>query len=478
MANRIGLEEWEDKRGLDNKTEFRAELEKSGGGKKRGRKSAAALQSVAPTMVKDDKSATPIDCYLPVKSIKIGERFRKDLGDIEALKTSIARSGLLHPIVVNLEDRLIAGRRRLEACEQLGWSTVPVRRVDIDSIVRGEFDENTFRKNFTLREADAIAAEVEKIERPLAKARERAGVKAAEAAPGEEVTFGQKGKTREKVAKAVGRGARSIEKAREVFEAERADPETFGPIAEEMNSTGKVDRAYKQMRMTRDRAEYDKTAQEGTKAIADLDALAQTAPSYKALLVDPPWDFQTYSPKGKAKSAEQHYPVMSLADIKAMPVAQLAGEDCALFLCAVWPHLTQALEVIEAWGFEYKTLAFIWVKQNEDGEGLHTGMGYWTRSNTEPVLFATRGKPTRLAMDVHQVILSPVGKHSAKPEELPERIERLVPGPYLELFAREKRDGWTSWGNEIGCDDEDEAADGPVSELEKELAEDLAEWNE
>jgi N6-adenosine-specific RNA methylase IME4 len=117
-------------------------------------------------------------------------------------------------------------------------------------------------------------------------------------------------------------------------------------------------------------------------------------------------------------------------------------------LWAVWPVLDDALEVITAWGFEYQTAGFVWVKQNSSGS-LFMGMGYHTRANTEPCLLATRGNPPRLADDVHQVIMAPVGEHSAKPDEAYRRIRRLYPGPCLELFARKRRENWTVWGNEV-----------------------------
>jgi N6-adenosine-specific RNA methylase IME4 len=111
-----------------------------------------------------------------------------------------------------------------------------------------------------------------------------------------------------------------------------------------------------------------------------------------------------------------------------------------------------AFAVIEAWGFEYKTVGLNWIKQNRRGEGIFTGMSYWTRANSELCLLATRGSPQRLAMDVRQVIMAPVGEHSEKPEEAHKRIERLVTGPYLELFARAERPGWTTWGNVVESD--------------------------
>ena len=153
-------------------------------------------------------------------------------------------------------------------------------------------------------------------------------------------------------------------------------------------------------------------------------------------------------PHDRSRGAHQHYGLATLDQIKALPVAALAADDCVLFLWGTWPKLPQALEVISAWGFQYKTDAFVWIKENGGG-GLHTGMGYYTRSNSEFCLLATKGSPTRLAKDVHQVVMAPVGKHSAKPEEVRRRIERLFVGPYLELYGRESVSGWTVWGNEI-----------------------------
>jgi N6-adenosine-specific RNA methylase IME4 len=141
---------------------------------------------------------------------------------------------------------------------------------------------------------------------------------------------------------------------------------------------------------------------------------------------------------------------MSLEQIKSLPVATWAKRDCVLFLWAVWPNLYDALDVIDAWGFKYKTLAFIYAKQTKTGDSLAWGTGYWTRANSEPCLLATRGHPKRKNADVHQVILEPRREHSRKPDSTRIRIERLVKGPYLELFARSQRRGWTAWGDEIG----------------------------
>lgn len=208
----------------------------------------------------------------------------------------------------------------------------------------------------------------------------------------------------------------------------------------------------KQGEKFRDRQAYEQTVERGC-TVADLSLLARSGKKFPVIYADPPWEFKVYSGKGKARSAEQHYNTQSLDDIKAMPVAAFAADDCALFLWCVMPELPGALDVISAWGFQYKTCAFTWVKQNRSGQGIFTGMGYWTRANAELCLLATKGSPQRQAMDVGQIVQSPVSRHSRKPDEVRSRIERLLLGPYLELYGRDLVDGWTVWGNEIEQDE-------------------------
>ena len=173
---------------------------------------------------------------------------------------------------------------------------------------------------------------------------------------------------------------------------------------------------------------------------------------YNVILADPPWSFRAWSSKGMGRSAEQHYPTMRLEDIKALPVSDLAAGDCVLFLWATFPTLKEALEVIDTWGFTYKTVAFTWVKENRKSPGLFWGLGYWTRANAEVCLLATRGSPKRQSAAVHQVILSPIERHSKKPDAVRERIVALMGDvPRVELFARQETPGWDVWGNEVEC---------------------------
>jgi N6-adenosine-specific RNA methylase IME4 len=178
---------------------------------------------------------------------------------------------------------------------------------------------------------------------------------------------------------------------------------------------------------------------------------------FQVVYADPPW---RYSDRGCNGAAEGHYSTMTLAQICAMPIAKLAAPDSVLFLWATYPLLREALQVIDAWGFQYKSIAFQWVKTYKpapDGTAKPTfGLGRWTRGNTEPCLLATRGKPKRAGNDVsqllfseHELIVAPLTRHSAKPPETREKIVRLMGDvPRLELFARERAPGWVSHGND------------------------------
>lgn len=177
---------------------------------------------------------------------------------------------------------------------------------------------------------------------------------------------------------------------------------------------------------------------------------------YGAILADPPWSFDVWSKDtGNGRSASAHYSTAAWEDLASLPVSDLALPDCVLFVWVCWPSLPQALKIITDWGFAYKTCGFDWLKANNTQPSFfieeiptQIGMGYWTRANSEPCLLATHGKPKRLNADVRQGIIAPRREHSRKPDGIHERIERLVAGPYCELFARQKRKGWDVWGNE------------------------------
>jgi N6-adenosine-specific RNA methylase IME4 len=233
-----------------------------------------------------------------------------------------------------------------------------------------------------------------------------------------------------------------------------SEPDFERKVADARGSAARVyRRAVREAEIEHERVERRKqTAQGGT--VADLHELIASGFRAGVIAADPPWPFTYYSERA-AGHVTEHYDMMTLDAIMALPIAQLAAADCALFLWCTWPNMPIWHEVIETWGFVYSALAFDWIKLNPSGEGLHWGHGYGTHANPEPCLLAKRGKPLRLDEGVHSVIIddsvimTPVGAHSEKPDEAYRRMVRLFGGPYLELFARKERDGWKTWGDQL-----------------------------
>ena len=170
------------------------------------------------------------------------------------------------------------------------------------------------------------------------------------------------------------------------------------------------------------------------------------AGKYNIIYADPPWEYYM----GGYKNQSQHYDTLSIDELKGMPMDDLAADNCILFLWVTFPVLDQVFDLIKWWGFNYSTVGFVWVKSNKSGQGYFTGLGYWTRSNAEVCLIATKGSIECKNHTISQIVYEPVGEHSAKPSIVRDKIIKLVGDlPRIELFAREKADGWDVWGNEI-----------------------------
>jgi N6-adenosine-specific RNA methylase IME4 len=181
--------------------------------------------------------------------------------------------------------------------------------------------------------------------------------------------------------------------------------------------------------------------------------------AYGLIVADPPWNFQTYSQKGKEKkSADLHYSTMSLEEIKALPVSELADpKGCFLWLWTTAPMLVHGIGVLEAWGFEYSTHG-IWHKRTKNGlTGF--GTGYIFRNSHEPYLIGRHGSPKTSARNVRSIIEGPIREHSRKPDQAYDAAERLFGDVRrADLFGRETRPGWDGWGNEATKFDVKEAA--------------------
>lgn len=178
---------------------------------------------------------------------------------------------------------------------------------------------------------------------------------------------------------------------------------------------------------------------------------------FGCILADPPWAFRTFSGKDAVPTlGAAPYATLTLEEMQALPVAEVAAEDCLLVMWVISSHIPQAISLAGAWGFSYRSLGPVWIKARspdqsemfDDAPICDLGMGYWFRQQAEIAFVFGRGSPKRLSASVRQVMASPRRQHSRKPDETHERIQALVEGPYLELFARQARPGWTVWGNQ------------------------------
>jgi len=179
---------------------------------------------------------------------------------------------------------------------------------------------------------------------------------------------------------------------------------------------------------------------------------------YQIIYADPAWEYKQSGGKENSRGmAKQHYDTMSTEDICKLPVGGVAADDAVCFMWATFPNIDQALKVMSAWGFIYKTAAFVWVKKNKKSNSNFWGMGAYTRANAEVCLLGIK-KNTKAGQIVkshaiHQIIESPIERHSKKPDVVRRKIVELLGDvSRVELFARDKVEGWDSWGNEVESD--------------------------
>jgi ParB/RepB/Spo0J family partition protein len=373
--------------------------------------------------------ATPADgltqAQIPLDQIVVGDRHRRDLGDVAGLAASMAELGLLQPIVVRPDGLLIAGERRLAAAKALGWDTIPVNVVDLDSIVRGEFAENSCRKDFTLSEAVAIKRALEPIERAAARQRMVAGK------PLEKFSKGN-GRALDKVAAVVGKHRTTIAKAEAIVDAAEAEPEKFGKLLADMDRSGRVNSSYKRLSVLRQEEAIRR----------EPPPLPQRGP-YRVGVADPPWPYEIGRPDPTGR-ATYDYPQMSLAQICALDVGSIMHEDAILWLWTPSYHLVTgaAAQVLAAWGFEGRTL-LTWGKDR-------MGNGYWLRGQSEHCVLAVRGKPVVTLTNQTTLLHAPMRGHSVKPREFYDLVESLCPAPrYADLFSRYRHnEKWDCHGDE------------------------------
>jgi ParB/RepB/Spo0J family partition protein len=375
-----------------------------------------------------------------ISEIIIGERARKDMGDIASLAQNIAEIGLLHPVVISKTgDKLIAGERRIRAYQLLGWTKIPVTVVDLTEVARGERAENLERKDFTLTEAVAIKRAVEPMLAAEAKARQAAG---GELKSGASANLAEaKGDTRDKVAKHTGKKRTALAKAEVVVAALEAEPDNaeIAGIVETMDATGNVNGALRALK------ERDREARrtENREKVATISSVVAADAKFATIVIDPPWDWGDEGDQDQLGRAKPDYATMTIEQLMDFTmVSDHADTDCHLYMCITNRSLPKGFALLERWGFRYVTM-LTWVKPSY-------GMGNYFRGQTEHILFGVKGSQMLKRKDIGTAFPWPRGPngHSSKPVEMYEMVESASPGPYFEIFSRHERPDWTSWGED------------------------------
>ena len=366
---------------------------------------------------------------MEIKDIKIGQRIRKDVGDIESLVSSIKEIGLIHPITILGDGTLSSGYRRLLALEKLGRTELKEGEYKIFPL-NVELEENLIRKEFTLQER--VEAFQIIYEREKTKAKERQKQVAGKDKEGKpvftcvELPTSEKGKARDKTAKFTGLAFQTYEKVKKVLESNDQK------LVSEINRTGKVEGAWRKLKQKEDEKRIP----------------AFPAGNFNIILADPPWQYSIINVESRA--TERHYPTLSYEQIRdytdktGRKITDLFSQNVILFLWVTAPKANEGFQLLKDWGFEYKT-CFVWVKDK-------IGLGWWNRNQHELLLVATKGNvkiPDESAR-VSSIINAPRAEHSKKPNIVYEIIQKYYPEQkYLELFARQKyNEKWEVWGNE------------------------------
>ena len=393
---------------------------------------------------------------IPLQEIRIGQRRRKDMGDLQSLADSIAKVGLLQPIGITEDNELVFGERRIRAAQRLEWETITARVVQVSSIIAGEYHENEIRKDFTPSERVAIGEALEKAighrkganqyhSKELdqnfgqAKRNKTAEVAAKNAGFGNPETYRQ---AKNVVANGVpdlvqklDDGAVSISAAASVAEQSPKDQmEIIALDDEEILQRAKEIRAHK--------AQENAAARAKTRA----EALKLELPpgKYRTIIIDPPWPMQKIERDMHPDQVGFDYPTMDENELRKMDIPGMAHDQSHLFLWTTQKFMPMALRLMKTWGFPY-IFEMVWHKP---GGFQPFGLPQY---NCEFVLFGRKGALGFLDTKAFATCFAaPRREHSRKPDEFYNLIRRVSPGPRIDIFSREQRDGFDTWGVEAG----------------------------
>jgi N6-adenosine-specific RNA methylase IME4 len=372
-----------------------------------------------------------------IDEIIVGKRHRRDLGDITSLAKSIDAHGLLHPVVVTPDGRLIAGERRLEAFKMLGRTEIPAREVDLEEIARGELAENVDRKGFLPSEIEAIRRTLEPLEK--AAARERQGRPGGPRSG--KLPEHSGARTRDKLGAFAGVSGRTVEKIAAVVAAAEAEPKKYGKLAEAMDHRGRVDGPYRRLLNMR--------------SAEQIRASPPPLPDgqWRVAVVDVPWPSEPDDPE-PAERGYWTFATMSIEAICAVPIGSRLHDHSVLWFWVTNFHMRYAYTILDAWGFRATPTIQTWGKPQP-------GRGKRLLGQTEHAIMAIRGNPVITLTNQSTLLLAPIPKPrtlARKPPEFYAMVETLCPAPgYLDVFSRYRHsDRWTCWGaeaplHERGC---------------------------
>lgn len=395
------------------------------------------------TFAAENRAAAGAQPTLPLDRIKIGDRHRKDFGDIGALARSINdRGALLHPIVVTPKHELIAGERRMRAWRQSRFKAepIPVHVVDIDSIIAGEWDENAQQKAFTPSEAVAIKRALEPILKSAASAAAAARPSSSRPAPGRKGSGEKSGRAADKAAAFVGKDRRTVDRAEEIVEAAEQDPKRFGKLRDDMDRTGNVSGPFKRLRNMRQ-----------ADAIRSAPAPMPMQGPYGGVVIDIPWPQEADAEQDDIDDAGRSlrpYAAMSIQTacrFLSEQVKPILAENCVVGLWVTNFHMRHAFQCLHALGIDQHSTIRTWRKDK-------IGRGQVFRDQTEHCIIGLIGKPVITLTNQTTIFDGPRRENSRKPDEFYADFETVFPATrYAEIFSRGGRsENWDCHGDQVG----------------------------
>ena len=356
-----------------------------------------------------------------------------DAQELEALADDIAVNGLIHP-VVTFNGEVLDGRNRLAACDAAKVEPRFVEWLPVGDVTPTEWviATNLTRRHLNKGQLATLAVELLPVLEEEARKRQVAALRKGDVAPDVAKLPPREDKSRDQAGAIVGVSGRMVSDAKKLKEEE---PELFEEVKAGKTTIEQAKRETKEKKREERRAENAKKV-----AAVEPAEVINAGAKFATIVIDPPWDWNDEGDVNQLGRARPDYASMSIEKLASLPVEELADSDCHIYLWITNRSLPKGFELLGRWGFRYIT-AITWVKPS-------FGMGNYFRGQTEHILFGVRGSQMLKRKDAPTVFNAPRGPggHSSKPPEFLAFVESCSPGPYVEMFSRSERDGWTGWG--------------------------------